>query len=150
MKISLGCDHGGFIAKEELKKYLENKRYEVFDVGTNSSDSCNYAEFGLKAAELVANKTCDFGVVICSSGEGISIAANKVCGVRCGIAYNDDVALLIRQHNDCNMVSFGAKFMSISDIIRRTDIFLNTSFEGGRHNARVDTIKNFENNKKVE
>ncbi len=144
MKIALGCDHGGFFVKEALKKHLVEKGYEIFDVGTNSSDSCNYAEFGLKAAELVANKTCDFGVVICSSGEGISIAANKVHGIRCGIAYNDEVAVLIRQHNDCNMISFGAKFMSLSDIIRRTDIFLNTPFEGGRHSKRVDTIKKIE------
>ncbi len=144
MKISIGSDHGGFIAKEALKQHLEQEGYEVIDVGTNSLDSCNYAEFGLKAAELVSAGTCEFGVVICTSGEGISIAANKVHGIRCGLAYNDEVASLIRQHNDCNMISFGAKFMKIEDIIHRTDIFLNTPFEAGRHCLRVDTIKNFE------
>ena len=144
MKISIGSDHGGFIAKEVLKQHLEQEGYEVIDVGINSLDSCNYAEFGLKAAELVSTGTCEFGVVICTSGEGISIAANKVHGIRCGLAYNDEVASLIRQHNDCNMISFGAKFMKIEDIIRRTDIFLNTPFEAGRHCLRVDTIKNFE------
>ena len=144
MKISIGSDHGGFIAKEALKQHLEQEGYEVIDVGTNSLDSCNYAEFGLKAAELVSAGTCEFGVVICTSGEGISIAANKVHGIRCGLAYNDEVASLIRQHNDCNMISFGAKFMKIEDIICRTDIFLNTHFEAGRHCLRVDTIKNFE------
>lgn len=144
MKISIGSDHGGFIAKEALKQHLEQEGYEVIDVGTNSLDSCNYAEFGLKAAELVSAGTCEFGVVICTSGEGISIAANKVHGIRCGLAYNDEVASLIRQHNDCNMISFGAKFMKIEDIIRRTDIFLSTPFGAGRHCLRVDTIKNFE------
>ncbi len=144
MKISIGSDHGGFVAKEALKQHLEQEGYEVIDVGTNSLDSCNYAEFGLKAAELVSAGTCEFGVVICTSGEGISIAANKVHGIRCGLAYNDEVSSLIRQHNDCNMISFGAKFMKIEDIIRRTDIFLNTPFEAGRHCLRVDTIKNFE------
>ena len=146
MKIALGCDHCGYLAKEEVKKYLTSKGYEVEDVGTFSTDSTNYAEYGLKAAKLVASKDCQFGVVICSSGEGISIAANKVKGIRCGIAYNDAVAELIRQHNNCNMIAFGAKFMEVKDILHRLDIFLTTPFEGGRHVVRVDTIINYENN----
>lgn len=145
MKIAIGSDHGGYIAKEALKQHLSQEGYEIIDAGSNSLESCNYAEFGLKAAELVSDGTCKYGIVICSSGEGISIAANKVRGIRCGIAYNDDVAMLIRQHNDCNMVAFGAKFMSVEDIIRRTEIFLNTNFEEGRHVFRVNTIKNYEN-----
>lgn len=145
MKIAIGSDHGGYIVKEALKQHLNQEGYEIIDVGSNSLESCNYAEFGLKAAEIVSNGTCKYGIVVCSSGEGISIAANKVHGIRCGIAYNDDVAMLIRQHNDCNMVAFGAKFMSLEDIIRRTEIFLNTNFEEGRHVFRVNTIKNYEN-----
>ncbi|MFA6755380.1 MAG: RpiB/LacA/LacB family sugar-phosphate isomerase [Bacilli bacterium] len=144
MKISLGCDHGGFVAKEAVKKYLIKNDYEVVDVGTNSTESCNYAEFGIAAAKLVADKECDFGVLICSSGEGISIAANKVKGIRCGIGYNDDVSRLLRQHNDANMIAFGAKFMNVDDIIRRVNIFLHTDFEGGRHCVRVNTIINEE------
>jgi len=144
MKISIGCDHGGYLAKEEVRKYLTNKGYEVIDVGTYSTDSTNYADFGLKAATLVANKECEFGILICSSGEGISIAANKVRGIRCGIAYNDTVTQLMRQHNNCNMIAFGAKFMETKDILHRIDIFLSTSFEGGRHCARVDTIIDYE------
>lgn len=144
MKLALAADHGGYLAKEALKKHLEKEGYVIVDVGTNSLESCNYAQFGLKAATLVANKECEFGIVICSSGEGISIAANKVKSIRCGIAYNDDVARLIREHNDCNMIAFGAKFMLVEDIIRRTDIFLNTKFEGGRHIKRIDTIINYE------
>src|SRR5574344_812356 len=144
MKIALGCDHGGYLAKEEVKKYLTSKGYEVKDVGTYSTESTNYAEYGLKAAELVASKECELGVVICSSGEGISIAANKVKGIRCGIAYNDTVAGLIRQHNNCNMIAFGAKFMETKDILHRIDIFLATPFEGGRHVARINTITDYE------
>lgn len=146
MKIALGCDHCGYLAKEEAKKYLISKGYEIEDVGSFSTDSTNYAEYGLKAAKLVASKDCEFGVVICSSGEGISIAANKVKGIRCGIAYNDEVAGLIRQHNNCNMIAFGAKFMEVKDILHRLDIFLATPFEGGRHVVRVNTIINYEDN----
>jgi len=144
MKVVVGCDHGGYEAKESLKAFLKEQNIDVIDVGTNSKDSCNYAQFGIKAAEKVAAKEVDFGIVICSSGEGIAIAANKVKGIRCGIGYNDDVAALLRQHNDANMISFGAKFMTIDEIKKRSLIFLKTSFEGGRHCVRVDTIKNQE------
>lgn len=143
MKLAIGCDHGGFASKELLVKHLKELGHEVIDVGCFSTDSVNYAEFGIKCAELVSSKTCEYGIVICTSGEGISMAANKVCGVRCGIAYNDEVAKLMRLHNDANVISFGAKFMPIEDIIRRTDIFLSTKFEGGRHVARVETINNY-------
>ncbi len=140
MKIALGSDHGGFEYKEAIKKHLLDLGYEVEDVGTNSKDSCHYPIFGINAAKLVASGKCDFGVLVCTSGEGISIAANKVKGIRCGIAYNDDVAHLIREHNDANMVAFGQKFMELDDVIRRVDIFLNSEFMGGRHADRVNII----------
>lgn len=145
MTISIASDHGGYAYKEEIKKHLAEKGYQVIDRGTNSLDSCNYAEFALKAAEDVANKNADFGVLVCSSGEGVAIAANKVKGVRCGIGYNDTVAKLLRGHNDANMISFGALYMDLKDVIRRVDIFLTSPFEGGRHQVRVNTIKNYEN-----
>lgn len=144
MKISVGSDHAGYLIKEEIKNHLINKGYEVIDVGTNSLESCDYPLFGYKCAQLVANKEVDFGILVCSSGEGIMIAANKVDGVRAGIGYNDDVTRLLRQHNDANIISFGASFMSKEDILRRVDIFLNTDFEGGRHARRVDEIKSLE------
>ena len=140
MKIALGSDHAGFAAKEEVKKFLADNKYEVIDVGTYTNESCNYAEFGIKAAELVKSKECEYGVIICGSGEGISIAANKVKGIRCGIGYNDEVSKLIKQHNNCNMIAFGARFMDTKDIIKRVKIFLDTQFEGGRHLVRVETI----------
>lgn len=144
LKIAIGCDHGGVDYKDEVVKYLLNKGYEVKDVGTNSHDSCHYPLFGKAVGEAVASKECDFGIVICTSGEGIAIAANKVKGVRCGLGYNDDVSRLMRQHNNANVISFGAKFMSLEDVERRIDIFLNTEFEGGRHAIRVEMINDIE------
>lgn len=140
MKISIGCDHGGYQQKLAVIKYLKEKGYEVIDVGTNSEESCHYPTYGEAAARLVASHECDFGIVICTSGEGIMMAANKVPGVRCGLGYNDDVSRLMRQHNDANMIAFGAKFMSNEEVINRIKIFLNTKFEGGRHALRVDLI----------
>lgn len=141
MKISIGSDHAGYLYKEEIKKYLQSKSIEVVDCGTYSLESCDYPLFGRKAAQLVADKECDFGILVCSSGEGIMISANKIKGVRCGLAYNDDVARLIRQHNNANMIAFGANFMELKDVLRRVDIFLNSSFEGGRHLRRVNEIE---------
>lgn len=141
MKISLGSDHAGYLYKEEIKKYLQSKDIEAIDCGTYSLDSCDYPIFGKKAAQLVADKECEFGILVCSSGEGIMISANKIKGVRCGLAYNDDVARLIRQHNNANMIAFGANFMDLKDVLRRIDVFLNSSFEGGRHLRRVNEIE---------
>ena len=144
MKISLGCDHGGFNYKEEIKKYLIEHNYEIIDEGTNSLDSCNYAEYAIKAAEDVASGKANFGILVCSSGEGVTIAANKVKGVRCGIGYNNKVSELLRVHNNANMIAFGALYMDLKDVIKRVDIFLNSDFEGGRHQKRVDTIISYE------
>ena len=144
LKVAVGSDHGGYEAKEELIKHLKNNGVEVFDCGTNSLDSCDYPIFGVEVAKNVANKVADYGVVICTSGEGIMMAANKVKGIRCGLGYNDEVSKLMRQHNDANMIAFGAKFMSAEEINKRVDIFLSTEFEGGRHQRRVDIIKSLE------
>ena len=146
MKIVLGSDHGGFLTKAKLIRYLESKGYEIIDVGTTSQTSCNYAEFALMAAKIVSKKEAENGILICNSGEGVAIAANKVKGVRCGIGYNDEVSHLIKEHNNCNMISFGANFMSYEDIEKRVDIFLNSSFLGERHEVRVNTIIDYENN----
>lgn len=143
-KVVVGSDHGGLEYKNAIKEHLQKEGYEVIDVGTYTKDSCHYPLFGIEAAKKVASKECDFGVVVCTSGEGISIAANKVKGIRCGIAYNDEVARLMRQHNNANMISFGQAFMNLDDVLKRVDIFLNTEFEGGRHQTRVEMIENAE------
>lgn len=145
MKIALGSDHGGYEAKKKVIEHLKEKNIECIDVGTHSKDSCNYAEFGIAAAKLVSSKEADLGIVICNSGEGIAIAANKVKGIRCAILYNDEVAHLAKEHNDANMIAFGAQFMKVEDILKRIDIFLASSFEGGRHSLRIKTITDEEN-----
>ena len=144
LKIAIGSDHGGLEYKNAIKDHLENKGYKVFDVGTYTKDSCHYPLFGAEVARKVSSKECDYGVVVCTSGEGISMAANKIKGVRCGIAYNEDVARLMRQHNNANVISFGQAFMSLEEVLRRVDIFLNTPFEGGRHQIRMDLIDDLE------
>lgn len=144
LKIALGCDHGGLELKEEIFKYLKAEGYEVVDAGTSSQESCHYPVYGAAVGELVATRQCDFGIVVCTSGEGICMAVNKVKGARCGIAYNNEVAKLMRQHNDANVIAFGAKFMSTEDVLERIDIFLHTDFEGGRHQVRVDMLSEIE------
>ena len=141
MKIVIASDHAGYEYKNEIKLFLGKKGIEVIDVGTHSTESCDYPIFAHEAAKKVASHEADFGVLVCSSGEGIAIAANKVKGVRAGIAYNDDVARLMRQHNNANMIAFGASFMDLKDVLNRIEIFLNTPFEGGRHERRVNEIE---------
>ena len=126
--------------KNKIKEHLINQGYEVIDVGTNSLDSCDYPIFGIAAAKEVASGNAEYGILVCSSGEGIMMSANKVKGIRCGIGYNDDVARLTREHNNANMIAFGATFMNDEDVLRRVDIFLNTEFAGGRHARRVSEI----------
>ena len=140
MRIAVGSDHGGLEYKNAIKEHLEKQGHQVTDVGTYSKDSCHYPLFGAEVARKVASKECDYGVVVCTSGEGISMAANKIKGVRCGIGYNDEVTALSRMHNNANMIAFGQKFMALEDVLRRVDIFLSTDFEGGRHATRVQMI----------
>jgi len=144
MKIAIGSDHGGFRAKEKIIDAL-SKEYEILDCGTYSEDSSNYALFGIKVASEVSSNNAELGIVICSSGIGISIAANKVKNIRCALLYNDEVAHLAKEHNNANVIAFGAKFMSYEEIMSRINIFLNSKFEEGRHKERIETIKNFEN-----
>lgn len=144
MKIAIACDHGGYEAKEKVVGYLKGKGYDVLDFGTYSLDSCNYPEFAFKASEAVSKGEAEKGILICSSGEGVCMCANKVKGIRCGIGYNDDVAHLLVEHNHANMIAFGAKFMPLEDIERRVDIFLAAKPLDGRHEIRVSLIENYE------
>lgn len=139
-KIAIGSDHGGYLLKEEIIKHLKEKGYEVIDFGTNSEESCDYPVYGAAVGRAVASKEADFGIVVCGSGEGITMAANKIHGVRAGIGYDDTVSGLLREHNNANVIGFGARFMKTEDVIRRVDIFLNTDFAGGRHEKRVNLL----------
>ena len=145
MKIALGCDHGGYEYKEKIKEHLLKEGYEVIDCGTNSTASCNYPEFAFLASEKIKNNEADKGILVCSSGEGIAIAANKVKGIRCGIGYDDTVSRLIVEHNHANMIAFGALYMNIDDVLKRVDIFLNAKELDGRHQNRVNMIIDYEN-----
>lgn len=144
MKIAIASDHGGFELKEEIKKYLVSKKHDVTDVGTNSTESCHYPEYAAKCAKLVSDGACQFGVVVCTTGEGVAITANKFKNVRAGIAYNKDVARLMREHNDANVIALGAKYTSVSEAIERVEEFLNAKFLEGRHSIRVQMIKDLE------
>lgn len=144
MRIVVASDHGGFEYKNEIKAHLEKQGHDVFDVGTFSSESVHYPIYAVAAARKVALGEVDLGVVICTSGEGVMMAANKVKGVRAGIGYNDEVSRLMREHNDANVIAFGQKYMALEDVIRRVDLFIKAPFEGGRHKERVDLIKKTE------
>lgn len=144
MRISVGSDHGGFLYKEEIKKFLINKGYEVVDEGTYNEQSCNYPDFAYKVSIDIKKGLADYGVLVCTSGEGVCMCANKVKGIRCGLGYNDEVSALMRQHNDANIIAFGQKFMSLEDVLRRVEIFLHSDFLGGRHQVRIDLMKDIE------
>ena len=142
--IAIGNDHGGLEYKNRIVKFLEKEGYKVINVGTDTTDSCDYPVFGRKVAELVRDGKADLGVVVCTTGEGISMAANKVKGIRCGVAYNPEVAKLMRLHNNANVISFGQKFMDYDMVEESLKNFLETPFEGGRHERRVNLISNIE------
>ena len=144
MKIAMGCDHGGFALKEHMKAYLEGKGHQVLDCGTNSTDSCDYPIFGKAAAEAVASGDCERGIVICTTGIGISITANKVKGVRCALCSEPMSAEMTRRHNNANMLAMGAGMVGTNLAERIADVFLSTEFEGGRHQRRVDLISAME------
>ncbi len=140
MKISMGCDHGGYLLKEHVKKYLTDKGHEIVDCGCNSLDSCDYPEFGGAAARAVASGQCERGIVICTSGIGISISANKIKGIRCALCSEPLSAEMTRRHNNANMLAMGAGMTGPNMAERLVDVFLTTEFEGGRHQRRVDGI----------
>jgi len=144
MIVSLGADHAGFKLKEEIKVHLLSKGYQVLDEGTFDEGRCDYPDFAKKAAYDVIEGMASFGILCCGTGEGISISANKIKGVRCGIGYDPEVSALTRQHNNANMIAFGARFMKVDDVLKSVDAFLTTPFEGGRHNARVEKINELE------
>ena len=144
MKISLGCDHGGYALKEHIKAYLESKGHEVVDCGTYSTDSCDYPIFGEAAARKVQSGECERGIVICTTGIGISIAANKVKGIRCAHCTDSLSAEMTRRHNDANVLALGAGITGPNLAKRIVEVFLNTEFEGGRHARRggqLDSIQ---------
>lgn len=141
MKIALGADHGGYELKEKIKIHLNNKNIEVLDMGTNSLESVDYPKYGHLVAKSVISKEADFGILVCGTGIGISIAANKVKGIRAANCTNTTMAKLTRQHNDANILALGARIVGDVLALDIVDEFLNSSFEGGRHQKRIDCIE---------
>lgn len=142
MKIALGADHGGYELKEKIKKHLSQKEYiKIIDMGTYSTESVDYPKYGHLVAKSVVEKEVDFGIVICGTGIGISIAANKISGIRAALCTNTTMAKLTRQHNDANILALGARIVGDVLALEIVDEFLETSFEGGRHTRRVEAIE---------
>ena len=144
MKIALASDHGGYELKEKLKKHLGVIGAEYVDFGTDSEKSVDYPDYAEKAAEAVLSGECRFGIVICGTGIGISIAANKIPGIRCAHCHDAYSARMSRAHNDANMLAFGARVIGEGLMCDIVDAFLNGAFEGGRHEKRVEKISEIE------
>ena len=138
--IAIASDHGGYALKEHIKTYLAAKGVECQDFGTHSTESCDYPVFGRAAAEAVASGQCEKGIVICTTGIGISITANKVKGIRCALCEDPLSAELTRRHNNANMLAMGAGIIGPNLAERIVDAFLTAQFEGGRHERRVNLI----------
>lgn len=142
MKIGIASDHGGFELKEYLKEYLKKSGIEVSDFGTNSEEPVDYPIYGERCARAVANGEVERGIVCCGTGIGISIAANKVKGIRCALCTDENMARLSRQHNNANVLALGGRTTSNEEAKKILDAWLITEFEGGRHQRRIDMIEN--------
>lgn len=140
MKVSIGCDHAGYEYKEAIKKAIEAHGHIICDHGPYSEESVDYPEFAHPVAEHVDNKVSEIGILICGSGNGVCMTANKHANVRAALCWTKEIAQLAREHNNANIICIPARFTSIPQAIQMVDVFLNTSFEGGRHERRVNKI----------
>lgn len=140
MKIALGNDHAGTLYKFEIKKYLESKGYQVFNFGTDTNESMDYPDTVHLVADAVENKEADFGIVLCGSGNGANMTANHHQKIRAALCWNEEIVSLARQHNDANILSIPARFVTLDQALKFVDIFLTTHFEGGRHQTRIEKI----------
>lgn len=147
MKIAIGCDHGGYKLKEEVKKHLIELGHTPEDFGCYDENSVDYPPIAAKAARSVADGTNKYGILICSTGIGISISANKVKGIRAALCTDRHCAEMTRRHNDANILCMGGHVVTRETALRIVDVFLSTEFEGGRHQRRVDLITDIENGK---
>lgn len=138
--IPIASDHAGFELKTKVVDFLRSKGFEVEDFGTYSADSVDYPDFAHKVGSAINNGTYNRGIVICGSGNGVQMTVNKYPNVRCALCWNEEIASLARQHNDANIISLPARFIEEATALRIVDIYLNTPFEGGRHQRRVEKI----------
>lgn len=141
LRIAICSDHAGFDLKEKIKEYLSTKSPKAIkDFGTNSTESCDYPDFAHPMAEAVEAKEFDYGISICGTGNGISMTVNKHQGIRAALCWNKEIAELARQHNDANVLSLPARFVTTQEAFEMVDAFFATDFEGGRHQGRIDKI----------
>jgi ribose 5-phosphate isomerase B len=140
MRIAIGADHAGFVLKEHLRQKLEADGHDVLDFGTATEESCDYPDFALQVAQQVSEERVDRGILVCSTGIGMAMAANKVPGVRAAAVERPEAARLTREHNDANVLTLGARFVDENRAGELVDLFLNTEFAGGRHARRVAKI----------
>ena len=140
MKIAIASDHGGVDLKEIISNFLKNKNFQVVDLGTNDTTSVDYPIFADKLADNILKKESDLGILVCGTGVGISIRANRHKGIRAALLYDDEVAVMAKKHNNANVIVFGGRTMNSNDVLKRIDIFLNTEFEDGRHQKRIDLL----------
>ena len=140
MKIALGADHAGYVLKESIKKDFARKKIEYKDFGTFKIDSCDYPEYSYKVSTAVASGEADLGILVCGTGIGMCITANKIKGIRAAQAYDPQMAEVSRLHNNANILCLGGRILSEEEGIKVVDAFLNTSFEGGRHQSRLNLI----------
>lgn len=145
MKIAIGNDHGGTDLKWEIKKYLESKGYEIVNLGTDTKESCDYPVYAKKVADAVIAKEVDCGILICGTGVGISIAANKIKGIRAAVCSDTATARLVKQHNNANILAFGGRIVGVELAKDICDAYLEAEFEGDRHNRRIAMIHELEN-----
>ena len=143
-RIVIGSDHAGFSVKEIIRKHLESSGYAVYDLGTSSEESVDYPDYGKAVGERVVSKQADLGIAVCGSGIGISIAANKVPGVRAALAHDVNTARLAREHNDANVLALGGRIVTGEAAIEMVQAFLTTAYLGGRHQRRLDKITEIE------
>lgn len=140
MKVAIGADHAGFELKEFIKKELTSEEVSFVDFGTNSAESVDYPDFAHPTAAAVEHGGCSLGIVVCGSGNGVNITANKHKGIRSALCWEPEIATLARQHNNANMIAVPARFVSKAKAVEIVEAFLNASFEGGRHQKRVEKI----------
>ena len=140
MKMAIGADHAGYYLKEELIPVLQRLNFEIVDAGTHSAESVDYPDFAHPVAKSVEEKECTFGILICGSGNGVNITANKHQGIRSALCWNVEISKLARQHNDANIIALPARYISFEEASEMVEVFISTPFEGGRHSKRVDKI----------
>lgn len=150
MRIAIACDHSALELKEEVKNLLVGRGIECEDFGTYTTDSCHYPIFGARAAQAVADGRCDLGIVICGTGIGMSMAANKIKGIRCALCSDTYSAKMTRIHNNSNVLALGARVIGIELAKEIVTAWLDAEFEGGRHQVRIDMISALENGESIE